>query len=299
MLAIILIAILILACGGSPAPIQAPAPLTNAPSATEVIDDPAASPPPESVETAEEPPPPPSGGGQPDLVVSEITFDPDPVIPGQPFTINYLIENQGGADARAFTVRLAFPSSPFEECNVNVEHLTPGLPTWGGCVRTAAEANTFYGRYDIEVEGTVDSENEVAESNETNNQMTATVSPQVASSDGGGGQPDLVVTSVTFDPAQPVKGQQFTASFGIKNQGDAASGPFTFRLKFHAAAGLADCNWDGQLGAGEIAWGGCIRQINGNAGDYPVKATIDVESEIAESNEGNNILEVTLALIGN
>jgi subtilase family serine protease len=138
----------------------------------------------------------------------------------------------------------------------------------------------------------------VAESNEANNQNTVTMAAQLYTLVGGdGGQPDLVVTSVTFDPAKPVKGQNFTAKYEIKNQGDVTSGPFTFRLHFHASAGVADCNWDGALSATEITWAECVRQINGNTGNYPVKATIDVESEIAESNESNNVLDTTLTLV--
>ena len=268
--------------------VQAPAPLNNAPSAAEVVEE-------QSSEEA------PTTGGQPDLVVSEVNFDPTPVLMGQPFTSNYLIENVGSGDSGPFTFLLHFHASAgIADCDMAVDNVAPGLPAWGGCVRTID--GDHGGNYPVEA--TVDIDNQVAESNEANNQSTVTLAAQLYTLFGGdgsqgGGQADLVVTSVTFDPAQPVKGNQFTASFGIKNQGDAASGPFTFRLKFHDAAGVADCNWDGQLGAGEIAWGGCVRQIDGNVGNYPVKATIDVESEIAESNEGNNITETTLTLIGN
>ncbi|MCJ7434404.1 MAG: hypothetical protein MUO77_13025, partial [Anaerolineales bacterium] len=91
--------------------------------------------------------------------------------------------------------------------------------------------------------------------------------------------------------------QTFTVNYGYKNQGDAASGPFTFRVKFHAIAGLADCNVDvDQLNPGQIVWGGCVRQINGDAGNYPVRAIVDVEGEIAESDEGNNEISTQITV---
>jgi nucleotide-binding universal stress UspA family protein len=113
-----------------------------------------------------------------------------------------------------------------------------------------------------------------------------------------GGLPDLVVTGASFDPDPVTSGQPFTASYAFQNQGNAPSGAFTVRLHFHAATGLADCNADyPPLEAGQSAWGGCVRTTNAPAGTSPTEFTLDVEGEIAESDEGNNLATPTLTVV--
>jgi len=60
----------------------------------------------------------------------------------------------------------------------------------------------------------VDDVNRIAESNEGNNTLSASMT--VAAS---GGPPDLIVTAVTWTPATPTAGQAVTFSATIKNQG--------------------------------------------------------------------------------
>jgi len=89
--------------------------------------------------------------------------------------------------------------------------------------------------------------------------------------------------------------------FEVENHGGAAPVRSTFRIKFHAAAGLEDCDMTvTTLSAGGNQYLTCPGlQIDGNTGNYPVKATVDADSEIAESNEDNNVMELTLTLVGN
>jgi hypothetical protein len=112
-------------------------------------------------------------------------------------------------------------------------------------------------------------------------------------SEGGGGQPDLVVTGSFSEPA--VQGQPFTASVTVTNRGDGAAGAFTVRWHFApAAAGLADCNWDCPgLGAGQQWRDSCSRTPSGY-GTIQSTLTADVEGEIGESNEGNNVASPSL-----
>lgn len=112
-----------------------------------------------------------------------------------------------------------------------------------------------------------------------------------------GGLPDLVLDDVSFVPSPIIQGQPFTANFMVTNMGNATSGAFTFRLHFHAAAGIADCNMDVMsLDPGASAWSGCVRTINGNTGNYPYEVTADVEGEINESNEDNNASSGTITV---
>ena len=287
---------------------QAPPPVNNAPSESQVIEEQADIQPPGDIQSVgEEIVPIEVSGDQPDLVVSEVTFTPNPIIQGQPFTANFMIENRGGGDAGAFTFSLHFHANAgIADCNMDVSSLASGEAAWGDCSR---QINGSTGNYPVEA--TADIEGEISESDENNN--TTNMGLLVAITDDGGdiesednrednsegGQPDLVVTSVEFSPDPAIQGQPFTAAFSIRNQGTVASAPFTFRLHFHASAGLADCNFDiNSLGPHESVSSDCTRQINGNTGNYPVKATVDVEGEIAESVEGNNGLDLTLRLAG-
>jgi hypothetical protein len=291
---------------------QAPPPVNNAPSESQVIEEQADIQPPGDIQSVgEEPVSIEVSGNQPDLVVSEVTFTPSPVIQGQPFTANYIIENRGGGDAGAFTFSLHFHANAgIADCNMDVASLASGEAAWGDCSR---QINGNTGNYPVEA--TADIEGEINESDENNN--TSSLGLLVAITDSGGevesednpednpadnsegGQPDLVVTNVEFSPNPAIQGQPFTANFSIRNQGTGTSAPFTFRLHFHASAGLADCNFDvNSFGPGESVSSDCTRQINGNTGNYPVKATVDVEGEIAESDEGNNVLDLTLPVAG-
>jgi hypothetical protein len=108
------------------------------------------------------------------------------------------------------------------------------------------------------------------------------------------GQPDLVVTA---DLPQAVQGQPFTARVTVTNQGTGDAGAFTVRWHFHAATGLADCNWDvNGLRAGQQWNDSCSRTTNAQPGTSPTRLTADVEGEIAESNEGNNEATPTLTV---
>ena len=112
-----------------------------------------------------------------------------------------------------------------------------------------------------------------------------------------GGLPDLVVVNAYFDPDQVGKREQFLANFEISNQGNAPSGAFTLLWKFHAATGISVCSWDYDgLEPGETVWGGCPRTTNAQPGQSPTSLTVDINSEIAESDENNNQLTPPLVV---
>jgi hypothetical protein len=240
----------------------------------------------------------PASGGQPDLVATEVQFDPDPVVQGQPFNVSYILQNQGSAEAGAFTVRLHFHAATgLADCNADFPSLAPGLSAWGGCTRvTNAQPGSS------PTEFTVDVENEIEEIDEGNNLLTPTLSVVQVSQDGGGevqpegnngseGLPDLVAVEVHFEPDPIIQGQPFTVFYTITNQGDAPANPFTVRLHFNPNTGLADCNDDfGNYAAGVTSYLECTRTTNAQPGGYRTDLTVDVEGEIAESDEGNNTI---------
>lgn len=142
-------------------------------------------------------------------------------------------------------------------------------------------------------EFTVDVENEIAESNEDNNLSTPTLTIAAPDNGGGGGGgnaslPDLVID--TFELPQPTPGQAFSPRVIVANQGNAAAGIFTIRLKFNQNTGLPDCNWDvpGLAAGGNTLLDYCSRTTIEAPCNYRTELRLDVEGEIAESNKDNN-----------
>ena len=124
---------------------------------------------------------------------------------------------------------------------------------------------------------------------------TSTVTP------GPSGKPDLVVTDISWTPANPATGNAVTLKATIKNQGDA---PTPAGVK-HGVLFTFD---DGAAGSGvwsdahttAIAPGASVTvTANGGSagatwkaveGTHTVKANVDDVNRIAESNENNNVM---------
>jgi len=105
--------------------------------------------------------------GQPDLVILEAYFDPDPVIKDEQFVANYVIQNQGNAASGAFTLRWNFHENlGIPVCSWDYDSLGAGETVWGGCSRTTnAQAKGY--RTTL----FVDAESEIHESDEDNQRI--------------------------------------------------------------------------------------------------------------------------------
>lgn len=253
-------------------------------------------------EQEQEQPPP----GEPDLVVIEATFDPDPVIQGQPFTANYMIENQGDVATGAFTLLWKFhEATGVGVCSWDYDSLDVGGTALGTCTKTT---NAQAGQSPTTL--TVDFEDEVVESNENNNQLSTTL--VVAAPDGNGGNggeqggeepqseqlPNLRVTNVYFEPDPVIIGQPFTVHYTIENQSDVdCENDFTVEVVFHEEAGIRGCTDEyGGLGRGINSLATCTRTTNAQPGGYITRFSVDVDNNIAESDEGDNTTTATLTL---
>jgi hypothetical protein len=161
------------------------------------------------------------------------------------------------------------------------------------------------------VKATVDDVNRIAESNEANNVRTEqiTVSKTASGSTptptpttpAPSGKPDLVVTGISWEPANPATGSPVTLSATIKNQGTAPTPAGTK----HGVLFTFD---DGAAGSGvwsdthttAIAAGASVTLTasGGSAGatwkaiegTHTVKANVDDVNRIAESDENNNVM---------
>ncbi len=244
--------------------------------------------------------------GEPDLVVIEATFDPDPVIQGQPFTANYMIENQGDVPTGAFTLLWKFhDATGVGVCSWDYDSLDAGQTAWGACTKTT---NAQAGQSPTTL--TVDFEDEVAESNENNNQLSPTLVVAAPEGDGGDGEeqdeeepqsealPNLRITNVYFQPDPVIIGQPFTVHYTIENQSDVdCENDFTVEVVFHEEAGIRGCTDEyGGLRRGINSLATCTRTTNAQPGGYITRFSVDVDNDIAESDESDNTVTATLTL---
>ncbi len=240
------------------------------------------------------------------MVVIEATIDPDPVIQGQPFTANYMIENQGGVPTGAFTLLWKFhDATGVGVCSWDYDSLDAGQTAWGACTKTT---NAQAGQSPTTL--TVDFENEVAESNENNNQLSPTLVVTAPDGNGGDGEeqdgeepqpealPNLRITNVYFEPDPVIVGQPFTVHYIVENSSDVACEDiFTVEVVFHEEAGIPVCSEDYLgLGVGVKSFSECRRTTNAQPGGYITRLSIDVDNDIAESDESDNTVTATLTL---
>ena len=104
-------------------------------------------------------------------------------------------------------------------------------------------------------------------------------------------EPDLVVKSISLDPAVPIKGQPVSISVKIENQGGVIAEDFTVEWWAGENAPSPSCSWDVEdLDPDDD------QTLNCNYPGYPswyssinTKAEVDTDDDVDESDESNNI----------
>ncbi len=265
----------------------------------------------------------PAPSGKPDLVVTDISWEPANPVTGAPVTLKATIKNQGDAATPAGTkhgVLFTFDDGAAGSgvwSDTYTRSIAPGawvtLTANGGSAGAAWKA--ALGTHTVKV--TVDDVNRIAESDETNNVRTkqitvskpgSTPTPTpVPTTPTPSGKPDLVVTDISWEPTNPAPGSAVTLKATVKNQGDAATPAGTK----HGVLFTFD---DGAAGPGvwsdtytrSIAPGAWVTlTANGGSagaawkaveGTHTVKATVDDVNRIAEASETNNILTKSITV---
>ena len=232
-------------------------------------------------------------GNTPDLAVQNAHFEPAQVVKGQTFDAVMTVVNRGGvAVSGPFSALWHFQADlGLEDCVWQFgQGIGPGAGLEVSCSRTTdagpGQAPTWV---------TVDTDNVIPESNEVNNDVDVTM--VIVESDQR--QPDLLITEASFEPDPPITGEEFTAVMRIRNASNVdVTEPFSALWHFHEALGLEDCVWqleDG-LAAGRGLRLSCRRTTNAMPGHSPTAPTVDTDNVIAELDEVNNDMPVTLVL---
>ena len=109
-------------------------------------------------------------------------------------------------------------------------------------------------------------------------------------SETGGGRPDLVVRSF-LAASQAVAGGVLPINAVVANVGDAGSGPFGVSFGLSDALAVPyTCRADHGLAPGEsfVCAGDAVVPADVPAGGYVIRAVVDADGEVDESNEENN-----------
>ncbi len=236
---------------------------------------------------------PPAAAGQPDLRITDITLNPATPKKGQAVAVKVTSMNKGNTASGAYTVQWwAGELFGAPACTWNIG----GMVAQGGQVSTCIYAG-YPSVYDsINTKAVVDSGNNVAESNEGNNNMTKAIVVEAAAA---AGQPDLRITDITLIPAIPKKGHAVTVKVTSMKKGNPPAGAYTIKWWPGELFGAPACTWN--IG-GMVAQGGQVSTCN-YAG-YPsvydsinTKAVVDTANTVVESNEGNNTLKKAITVI--
>ncbi len=209
----------------------------------------------------------------PDLIVPNITLSPAEPAIDDTVTITVTVKNQGTTGAGLSYVVCYADSTILATLPIN--QLDAGTMatvtfTW------KAEPGSH------NIKAVADSSGIVAETNETNNTRTYTLTTLAV---------DLIIQSITWSPASPSRGDSVTFSVVIKNQGNASSRATNVNLYIDGSSrGYQDIT---AINPGATV----TRTYNwvALAGQHAIKATVDESNIIREGNDTNNDKTVTFS----
>ena len=202
----------------------------------------------------------------PDLIVDTITWSPENPSEYAQLTFTMTIKNQGTGKAPDSLLLYYINDEPQAAATV--------APINAGGTIT----KTFYCFYETglnTVKAVIDANNEIIESDETNNELVSPL-PSIA--------PDLTIVDITWSPETPLIAHRVTFSVKIKNQGKTAVGQTILYF-------CIDEIYDSYQEILPIAAGGTVQKNipwTSQVASSEVTAHIDIENVIAESNESNN-----------
>ncbi|MFC1913652.1 CARDB domain-containing protein [Chloroflexota bacterium] len=211
----------------------------------------------------------------PDLIIETITWSPQNPSIGDSVTFSVTIKNQG--DGEAGSSRVAYYADGIHLGSASVNSLAPGASTTKTFTWTA-EAGSHT------IKAIADSDNNVAESNENNNEKTFAFSPAVA---------DLIIQNISWSPQNPSKGDTLTFSITIKNQGSGSAA--ASRVDFYIDGSSRGYQQVQRMDAGNSAT--ITYTWIAKAGSHDTRAVADAENYVTESDEANNEKSVTFSTL--
>lgn len=152
-----------------------------------------------------------------DLVVTGISFSPANPVQGRVAQATITVQNLGLGHADEFVVQWK-PTLLAPDLSTQINGLASGAST-------SVTFNYTYALFgEFTTSAMVDSTHRVLESDEFNNTLNTPVIVEPP-------RPDLIITSLTIAPAQPVEGLPATVTAVVKNQGNTPAGEFMVQWK--------------------------------------------------------------------
>ena len=208
-----------------------------------------------------------------DLLVESVASVPAQPAMGQPSTIAITVRNAGTCAAGGFGVQWRPDLLATPQPTIPVAGLDAGATTVVNVPYTFARTGIFLSF------ATVDVTNAVAETNEGNNLVPKAFTPSLGV--------DLVVSTVSIDPATPAPGQPVTVSVTVANQGPNPAG--AFRVDWSPSFGLPTIQRQVAGLAGNTSTTVTIPYAYLNPGTFDSFAVVDAGSSVPETNEFNNV----------
>ncbi len=214
----------------------------------------------------------------PDLTPESIVVEPAEPEEGEAFNIIVTIKNIGKADSNATNVRVEFNGVVIQTYTVD------GLVVNGTSTEVIVWTSATSGTYDITV--IVDPENALVELDETNNELSESVTIQPVP------LPDLTA-AFTGLPTSFQVGTAYTITVTVQNVGTANAGQFTVALEANSASVGTSTVTSLAAGASTTV---TFTWTPATAGSYTLTAEADSGSAVAESNEANNTATTTVTV---
>ena len=209
----------------------------------------------------------------PDLVIDPITWLPEARTESGNVTFTVTVRNQGSGTAA--NSLLAYYIDDVYQDIVNIGRLNPGATTTKTFSQViGGAAHTF--------KAVADATDTLTETDDTNNTASVTL-PALT--------PDLIIQSISWSPTTPLIAHNVIFTVTIKNQGVRQSAnadlnfyvennfPFQYRLSGISAGATATANFSWVTQSSSIT----------------IRAVVDEDNYINESNESNNTMSKTVA----
>jgi len=223
-------------------------------------------------------------GQEPDYFINSISIDPTTPNTADTITITVVVRNNN-----ADTSIESYLQIELDEETSPPLYSVPGLAKHTNFTQTRIVGPLTLGSHSIEA--TADATNLLTERDETNNvsslQFDVLQGPTPTPTPTPIPGPDLVVSSLDHDPADPLIDETITITAVVKNIGDSEASTSTLALDVNHETSPTLFEIPALAPAGFFQ---VQRQVQFFAtGDYPVEATADLFDDVSESYEDNNI----------
>jgi len=202
----------------------------------------------------------------PDLIVQKITWSPENPSIGDMVIFSVTVKNQG--DDKAGPSQVAYYIDDIYITSDSVDTLFPG--------DTAEHDFTWIAQPGAHtVKAIADFNNEIAESDETNNGNTFAIAPTAS---------DLVIQGFSWTPQNPSEGETIKFHILIKNQGNSMAAASV--IDFHIDGSSMGKKDVGRINAGDtliITYNWIVQM-----GLHNIKGIVDCDNQLSENDEANN-----------